>query len=106
MVFCIFLVGAIICLVIKNKVNKGYYYKFYKDRLEYKNTLFSKKSKELKYEDFKEIRYNQGYIQSKFNLGELLILTNNKNFFKRVFIFKSIPDIKDNYEKITKIFNN
>lgn len=44
-------------------------------------------------------------MQSKFNIGELWILTNNKNFFKKILMFKSIPNIEQEYEKIVKIFN-
>ena len=99
-VFIITLIGSIVVLVIKRKVNYQYYYRFFSDRLEYRDTFFNKNKKVIKYEDFKEIRYNQGFIQSKFNLGELWILTTNKSFFKKVVIFKPIPNIIKNYWNI------
>ncbi len=105
-VFVITLIASIVVLILKRKVNEKYYYRFFSDRLEYRDTFFNKKKKIIKYEDFKEIRYNQGYMQSKFNLGELWILTRNKNFFKRIVIFKSIPNVEKEYKKITEIFNN
>ncbi len=93
-------------LVLKRKINDKYYYRFFSDRLEYRDTFFNKNKKVIKYEEFKEIRYNQGFIQSKFNLGELWILTRNKSFFKKVVIFKSIPNVEKEYGRITEIFNN
>lgn len=80
-------------------------YKFYKDKLEYRDTYFRKKTKEVNYSDFKEIRYSQRFIQSKFNLGEIYISTNSKNLFNRFLILKLIPDVEENYEKIVKLFN-
>lgn len=105
-VFIITLIGSIVVLVIKRKVNYQYYYKFFSDRLEYRDTFFNKNKKVIKYEDFKEIRYNQGFIQSKFNLGELWILTRNKSFFKKVVIFKTIPNVEKEYKRIIGIFNS
>lgn len=104
-VFFIFLICSCIGLFINKKSYEKYYYRFYKNRLEYCNSFFWKKVIEVKYEDFKEIKYNQGYMQSKFNQGELWILTNNKNFFKKILMFKSIPNVEQEYEKIVKIFN-
>lgn len=91
--------------LLKSKRNKKYFYRFYTDKLIYRNTFFSKKTKEINYNEFKEVRYNQSFLQSKFNLGEIYILTNNKNFFKRILALKSIPNVEKNYEKIVKLFN-
>lgn len=91
--------------LLKSKRNKKYFYRFYKDKLVYKNTYFGNKVKEVNYNEFKEIRYNQTFIQSKFNLGEIYILTNNKNIFKKILTLKSIPNVEKNYEKIVEMFN-
>lgn len=92
-------------IILKSKRNKKYFYRFYKDKLVYKNTYFGNKTKELNYNEFKEIRYNQTFIQSKFNLGEIYILTNTKNIFKKILTLKSIPNVEKNYERIVKLFN-
>lgn len=104
-VFTIIAVFEIGTVLIKKRQSKLCFYKFYKDKLEYRDTCFRKKIKEIKYSDFKEIRYNQGYIQSKFNVGEIYISTNSKNFFNRFLILKLVPNVEENYEKIVKIFN-
>lgn len=92
-------------IILKSKRNKKYFYKFYTNKLVYKNTYFGNKAKEVNYNEFKEIRYNQTFIQSKFNLGEIYILTNNKNIFKKILTLKSIPNVEKNYERIVKLFN-
>lgn len=104
--FIITLIASIVVLLLKRKVSEKYYYRFYTDRLEYRDAFFNKNEKVIRYEDFKEIRYNQGFMQSKFNVGELWIITRNKNFFKRIVIFKSIPNVEKEYKQIIEIFNN
>lgn len=104
-VVAIISIFEVISTLIKKNLSKSCYYKFYKDKLIYRDTYFRKKAKEVSYSNFKEIRYLQGFIQSKFNLGEIYISTNSKNLFNRFLILKLIPDVEENYEKITKIFN-
>lgn len=104
-VFAMISMFEIISTLIRRKLSKSCFYKFYEDRLVYRDTYFRKKAKEVDYKSFKEIRYNQGFIQSRFNIGEIYISTNSKNFFNRFLILKLIPDVEENYEKITKIFN-
>lgn len=98
---------AIVAVVItlKKKRNEKYFYRFYTDKFIYHDTFFKNKNKEANYQDFKEIRYNQSFWQSKFNLGEIYILTNNKNIFKRIITIKAVPDVEKNYEEIVKLFN-
>lgn len=104
-VFAMVSIFEITSTLIRKKLSKSCFYKFYADKLVYRDTYFRKKTKEVNYTEFKEIRYNQGYIQSKFNLGEIYISTNSKNLFNRFLILKLVPDVEENYEKITKIFN-
>lgn len=105
-VFAIISIFEITVTLIKRNLNKFCFYKFYEDKLIYRDTYFRKTEKEINYADFKEIRYNQSFTQSKFNIGDIYIYTNSKNIFNRIIILKLIPNVEENYEKITKIFNN
>ncbi len=98
------IITVVIIIFLKSKRNNKYFYRFYSDRFTYIDTFWGRKAKVVKYSDFKEVRYNQGYLQSKFNVGEIYILTNRKNLFDRILLLKSIPDVEKNYEKILKIF--
>lgn len=91
-------------LRFKIKRNKKCFYRFYNDKLVYCNTYFIRKIKQIKYSEMKEIRYSQGFIQSKFNLGEIYILTNG-NILNKIINFNNIPNVKKNYEKILSLFN-
>lgn len=102
--FVVLLVALIIFL--KSKRNKAYFYRFYTDKFAYCDTFFKNKVKEVDYQTFKEIRYNQSFWQSKFNLGEIYILTDNKNIFKKIITLKCVPNVVENYEKIIKLFNS
>lgn len=64
-----------------------------------------KKIREIKYTEVKEVRYNQSFLQSRFNLGDIYIQTNNKNIFKRVVVLKFVTNVEKEYERIVKIFN-
>lgn len=96
---------ALIILLFKSKCSKSFFYEFYPDRLKYKDTYFSKKVKELKYSEITEIRYNQTFLQSKFNLGEIDFLTSSKNIFKKVVSLTSVSNVKEKYERIVELFN-
>ena len=96
---------CVIVMLLKSRRNKLYFYKFYPDRFKYRNTYFGNKVKEIKYKEIKEVRYNQTFLQSKFNLGELCIITNDKNILKRILFLKSIPNVQKNYERIVNLFN-
>ena len=104
-VFLIMTVIQLFILVFKIKRNKAHFYRFYDDKLVYQNKFFGKKSEELEYNEFKEIRYMQGFMQSRFNIGDIYINTRSKNVFNKIFIISSIPDVEKNYQKIVKLFN-
>ena len=91
--------------LIRKKQSKKFFYKFYQDRLVYRDTYFLNKIKEVSYTEFKEIKYYQGFVQSKFNVGQIYIITNSKNIFKNSIELKLIPNLEENYEKIIEIFN-
>ena len=104
-VFFIMTVIQLFILIFRIKQNKVYFYKFYDDKLVYRNKFLKSKEEELPYKDFKEIKYIQGFMQSKFNVGDIYITTRSKNVFNKNFIISSIPDVEKNYQKIVKIFN-
>lgn len=92
-------------ILLKKGRNKKYFYRFYADRLVYRDRFFTNKTREIMYSDFKEVRYNQGLLQSRFHLGELYILTNNRNFLNKIVHLKNVPNVEKNYEKIVELFN-
>ncbi len=96
---------CVIVMLLKSKRNKSYFYRFCSDRFEYFNTYFGNKVKEIKYEEIKEVRYNQTFLQSKFNLGEIIIITNDKHILKKMLFLQSIPNVQKNYERIVNLFN-
>lgn len=92
-------------VVLKCARNKKYFYKFYTDKFTCSNRFFSNKIKEIRYENIKDIRYSQGFLQSKFNLGEIYIETKHTPVFMKITALKNVPNVKKNFEKISEIVN-
>ena len=94
-----------VCLIIyKINKNKKYYYRFYEDKLVYKDTIFLKEPKVINYEYFKEITYlPTGVLRAKENIGDIYISTKGQGFLKRTIILKSIPDANENCKKIVEL---
>lgn len=85
--------------------NRLYFYRFYPDRLIYRDTFFNKKVKEIKYKNIKDIKYSQSFLQVFFKLGEITIITNDKNIMKKVIYLKLIPNVEKNYKRIEEVLN-
>lgn len=103
----IVLILIFLCFLLlrRKHYNRLYFYRFYSDRLRYRDRYFSKKIKEIKYKNIKEIKYNQTFTQSRFKIGEITLITNDKNLLKKVVFLKAIPNVEKNFERIGEILD-
>jgi membrane protein YdbS with pleckstrin-like domain len=99
----IFVLIYIIYLVYTKRKYKKYYYRFYENKLVYRNSLWSRKGVEIPYTDIKEIKYFQGFTQKRFGIGDLQIITFGMNIFKKMIFMQFIENPKETYEELTNI---
>lgn len=100
-VLLVFILGWTIYFIANNAKYKKFYYKFYKNKLVYHNSMWRKNPREVSYEDLKEIRYNQSFIQNKFNTGEIYIHMG----IYRMITLSYIENVEKQYDDLCKLFN-
>ena len=92
-------------------------YNFYKDKIEYKDNLFSNEHKTVRYEAIKKVVLKQSFLEKFFNIGRI-ILSNDISFLSALayarnqesaYILKQgmyishIGDVQDKYNMVKKI---
>lgn len=97
----VFILGWAIYFGVNNAKHKKFYYRFYKNKLVYHNSIWRKKPREVSYEELKEIRYNQTFMQNKFNTGEIYIHMG----ICRMIILSYIENVEKQYDDLCKLFN-
>ncbi|MDR0979264.1 MAG: PH domain-containing protein [Lachnospiraceae bacterium] len=100
----IFIMMYMIYLIYTKIKYKKYYYRFYENKLLYRNSLWTRKGSEIPYSEIKEIKYFQGFTQKRFNIGDMQIATFSMNIFKKIIFIQFVENPKETYEKITQIF--
>lgn len=102
----IILFGIIVgvSLFIKKRIALGTKLYFYETKVVYSfDFLFIHKRKTLKYEEIKDIGYNQSFLQKKFNLGILFIFSKNSGFVFNGIRMNDVGNIKDTFMKISEV---
>lgn len=90
-------------LFIKKKRALGTKINFYETKIVYCfDFLFIHKRKTLKYEEIKDIGYNQTWLQKKFNLGALIVFSKKSGFVFNGIRINDIANIKDTFKKIAQ----
>ena len=102
----IIFIGIFIYIALSRKHNnRYYYYRFYPDRLVYRNSFLNKKVKEIMYKDIKDVRYSRTFWQTIFKIGDITIITKDKTVMKKIRFLKLIPDVEKNYNRIENLLN-
>ena len=104
-VLVIYIVFVILNLLYKYYRYKGMDYIFYQDKLIYTDQFFHKKEKEIKYEDIKEIRYSQTFLERFFKIGTIIINTNSGNFLYNGIEIPKVDELKENFDKIREVID-
>jgi membrane protein YdbS with pleckstrin-like domain len=89
-------------IFLKWYASKRYKYVFEKDKVTYTSSIFSKTPKSVMYEEFKELKYTQGIMQQRFNIGDIMLTRYGVNPLKKYIIVYSIENIREVYEEIGK----
>ena len=109
LVYSIILVGyavfIILNLVYKRFRYKGMNYIFYQDHLIYTDQFFHKNEIEIKYNDIKEIRYSQTFLERFFKIGTIIINTNSGNFLYNGIEIPKIDNLKENFDKMREVID-
>lgn len=91
-------------LFIKKRIAVGTKLYFYETKVVYCfDFLFIHKRNELKYEQIKDIGYNQTKLQKKFNLGVLIVFSKKSGFIFRGIRINDIANIEDTFKKIAQL---
>lgn len=91
-------------LFIKKRIALGTKMYFYETKIVYCfDFLFIHKRKTLKYEEIKDIGYNQTWLQKKFNLGALIIFSKKSGFVFDGIRMNDIANIQDTFKKIAQV---
>ena len=73
----LFLIGIPIAnYILKKKKYKKTEYRFFKNKLEYYEGFFTVEQKVIRYKDIREVYLKKGILQSKYNLGTIILMTN------------------------------
>ena len=98
------LILGIIAPIIK-KLNDAYTYDFYKTKVRYKDSFLNVSEKEYKY--IRKVIMRQTFIQSFFNLGNIVVFTDaetGKGNGNRILI-KNVENVQDIYKNIKAIID-
>ncbi len=101
--YLMFLVLSTIYNKLKYKANV---YKFYDDKIIYTNSFINKETKRIKYEDIKELNFNQMFLQIPFRLGTIVIRTNAGGLFNRGILIFGVKNVTETYQKAEKIIED
>lgn len=97
----------VVFLILSTIYNKLKYnanvYKFYDDKIIYKDSFINKETKRIKYSDIKEVRVNQMFLQIPFRLGTIVISTNSGKFFDNGILIFGVKNLNETYQKIDDI---
>jgi len=97
-------IAFIILSTVYNKLQyNANVYKFYDDKIIYTNSFINKESKRIKFEDIKEVRVNQMFLQIPFKLGTIVISTNSGKFLDNGILIFGVKNINETYQKIEDI---
>ena len=99
-IYIIFLILSTIYNKLKYNANV---YKFYEDKVIYTDNFINKESKRIKYNDIKEINFNQMFLQMPFKLGTIIIRTNAGGFFNNGILIFGVKDVNETYQKMQEI---
>lgn len=92
-----------VVLLFEKQRYKSFEYKFYKDKLIFNSNFINVENKYIKYENVKEIKYVQSFLQTFFNLGDIIINTNAENGIDNGIVIYNIEDVKNVYNKLNSI---
>lgn len=89
-------------LFIGKRIAMGTKCIFYENKIAYKfDFLFIHKKLEYKYSDIQDIVYNQRFLQKRFGLGDITIITKKQSFFFKGFVIQNVANVNEVFEKLT-----
>lgn len=98
----IFLAYAI-SFFIGKRIAVGTKCNFYEDKLVYSfDFLFIHRKKVVKYTEIQDIVYNQRFLQKKFGLGDISIITAQKGPFIKGIDICDVANVSDVFKKLTE----
>lgn len=105
----IFFLLSLLYPFLTKKVYQNTQYDFYIDRVEFTEKLKSTEKVSLRYPNIEEISYSQGRLQSKFNLGTLLLKVPDYMVHKGIqrggVYMHDIENPQEIFQKIKKIIS-
>lgn len=99
----IFAIVMTVILLFERQRYKSFEYKFYEDKLIFNSNFINVENKYIKYENIKEIKYVQSFLQIFFNLGDIIINTNAENGIDNGIVIHSVEDVKNVCDKLNSI---
>lgn len=89
---------------ISKRIAVGTKCMFYENQVVYTfDFLFIHKKSTYKYSEIQDIIYNQKFIQKKFGLGDISIISNKKGPFVRGFDVQNVANVTEVFEKLTSL---
>lgn len=97
------LLAYAVSFFIGKRIAVGTKCNFYEDKLVYSfDFLFIHRKKVINYKDVKDIVYNQRFLQKKFGLGDISIITDQKGPFIKGIDICDVANVSDVFKKLTE----
>ena len=101
------LIILLFSLFISKRIAVGTKCYFYENKIVYTfDFMFIHKRKTYSYSEIKDIVYNQKWLQKKFGLGTLTVISKKSRIIFKGFVIEDVADIENVFKELSKIIGN